>query len=68
MTNQTQRNRNNYDKSENFVRHAKETREERSSFAKVLIGMIIVFIGALLGIFIIAGNENFVVEHLERTQ
>ena len=63
MTNQTQRNRNNYDKSENFVRHAKETREERSSFAKVLIGMIIVFIGALLGIFIIAGNENFVVEH-----
>ena len=63
MTNQAQRNRNNYDKSENFVRHAKEAREERSSFAKVLIGMIIVFIGVLLGIFIIAGNENFVVEH-----
>ncbi len=66
MTNQIQRNRNNYDKndrSETFVRHAKETREERSSFAKVLIGMIIVFIGVLLGIFIIAGNENFVVEH-----
>ena len=66
MTNQIQRNRNNnYDRderAENFVRHAKEVREERSSFAKVLIGMIIVFIGVLLGMFVL-GNENFIEDH-----
>ena len=47
MTNETQHNRNNYERyerAESFVRHAREAREERSSFAKVLIGMIIVFI------------------------
>ena len=66
MTNHIQRNRNNYtrrERTENFIRHAKAAREERSSFAKVLIGMIIVFIGILLSIFVFAGNENFIAEH-----
>ena len=63
MTNHTRRNSNAYDRTEMFIRHVKETKEERSSFAKVLIGMIIVFVGVLLSIFIFAGNENFVEEH-----
>lgn len=61
MTNQTQRRREY--RTRNFVKRAKQQREERSSFAKVLIGMIIVFIGVIMSIFLMADNENFLEEH-----
>ena len=52
MTDQMERNRRDLDRTRSFIKHAKEAREERSSFAKVLIGMIIVFIGIILSIFV----------------
>lgn len=61
MTNQTQRRREY--RTHAFVKRAKQTKEERSSFAKVLIGMIIVFIGVILSIFVMADNENFLEKH-----
>ena len=61
MTNQTQRRREY--RTRNFVKRAKQQREEHSSFAKVLIGMIIVFIGVIMSIFLMADNENFLEEH-----
>lgn len=63
MTNQIQRNRRDLDRTRTFIKHAKQAREERSSFAKVLIGMIIVFIGVILSIFVLADNENFLEKH-----
>lgn len=63
MTDQMERNRRDLDRTRSFIKHAKEAREERSSFAKVLIGMIIVFIGVILSIFVLADNENFLAEH-----
>lgn len=63
MTDQMERNRRDLDRTRSFIKHAKEAREERSSFAKVLIGMIIVFIGIILSIFVLADNENFLEEH-----
>lgn len=63
MTDQIQRNRKDLDRTRSFIKHAQEVREERSSFAKVLIGMIIVFIGVILSIFVLADNENFLEEH-----
>lgn len=63
MTDQIQRNRKDLDRTRSFIKHAQEAREERSSFAKVLIGMIIVFIGVILSIFLLADNENFLEEH-----
>jgi cell envelope-related transcriptional attenuator len=63
MTEQIQRNRKDLERTRSFIKHAKEAREERSSFAKVLIGMIIVFIGVILSIFVLADNENFLAEH-----
>ena len=61
MTNQTQRRREY--RAHAFVKRAKQAKEERSSFAKVLIGMIIVFIGVILSIFVMADNENFLEKH-----
>ena len=61
MTNQTQRRREY--RTRNLVKRAKQQRDERSSFAKVLIGMIIVFIGVIMSIFLMADNENFLEEH-----
>ena len=61
MTNQTQRRREY--RTHAFVKRAKQPKEERSSFAKVLIGMIIVFIGVILSIFVMADNENFLEKH-----
>ena len=53
-------------KSENreriYVRRARERKEESSSFAKVLIGMFIVFVGIILSIFILGANESFLVK------
>ena len=63
MTDQMERNRRDLDRTRSFIKHANEAREERSSFAKVLIGMIIVFIGVILSIFVLADNENFLAEH-----
>ena len=61
MTNQTQRRREY--RTRTFVKRAKQAKEEHSSFAKVFIGMIIVFIGVILSIFIMADNENFLEKH-----
>lgn len=58
MTNQTQR-RNREERTNSFVKHARQAKEEQSSFAKILIGMMIVFAGLLLAIFMFAGDENF---------
>ena len=63
MTNQIQKNRRDTESTRSFVKHTKELKEENSSFAKVLIGMIIVFIGVILSIFVLADNENFLSEH-----
>ncbi len=63
MTNQIQRNRRDLRRTRSFVRNARQAREEKSSFAKVLIGMIIVFIGVIMSIFILADNENFLEDH-----
>lgn len=41
MTNQTQR-RNREERTNSFVKHARQAKEEQSSFAKILIGMMIV--------------------------
>ena len=60
MTEQIQRNRKDLERTRSFIKHAKEA---SSSFAKVLIGMIIVFIGVILSIFVLADNENFLAEH-----
>ena len=58
MTNQTRQKR-----TQNIVRNIKQTKEENSSFVKVLISMVIVFIGVILSIFLLADNENFLSEH-----
>ncbi len=63
MTREIRRTRRSISREERFIRHVKQEREERSSFAKVLIGMIIVFIGIILSIFVLADNENFLEEH-----
>ena len=57
MTNNTRERR---ERTESFVKRIKQEREERSSFAKILIGMIIVFIGVVACIFILGGNEEYV--------
>lgn len=59
MKNKTRRT----NRTDMFMKQIKQSREEKSSFAKVLIGMIIVFIGVVLGIFILADNEEFFQEH-----
>ena len=58
MTNKT------IDKNERtseFIKQIEEGREEQGSFAKVLIGMTIVFVGVVLAIFIIADSDKFFV-------
>lgn len=63
MTNQTQRRSREY-RTHSYVRRNKQLpREDRSSFAKVFIGMLIVFIGVILSIFVLADNENFLEKH-----
>ena len=63
MTNQKLKRRELINRTEAFIKHQKQLREERSSFAKVLIGMTIVFIGVILSIFVLADNENFLEKH-----
>ena len=50
------------DRTETFIKHMEEEKEERNSFAKVLIGMIIVFIGVITGIMILSGNNSLFVK------
>ncbi len=59
MTNKISRR----ERTESFVRHIKKEREESSSFAKVLIGMIIVFVGIIAALFIFAGNEEIITKN-----
>lgn len=55
MTNNTRRR----NRTDAFIREVKHNKEESSSFAKILFGMTIVFIGVILSIFVLADNENF---------
>lgn len=59
MTNKISRR----DRTESFVKQIKKEREEKSSFAKVLVGMIIVFIGVIAALFIFAGNEEIITKN-----
>ena len=45
------------------IRRRQQIKEENSSFAKVFLGMIIVFIVALGSLFILADNKEFLTEH-----
>lgn len=63
MANQIQRKRRNSSRAQSFVKHVKQRREERASFAKVFIGLLIVFIGLILSVFVLADNETFLEEH-----
>ncbi len=62
MGNNTQKIRE-LNKTPSFVKYAQQTKEEHSSFAKILIVMIIIFIGIILSIFLLADNEDFLQEH-----
>ncbi len=58
MTNKTTRR----ERSAAFVRHMQETREESSSFAKVFIGVLIVFFGLIFAALVLSNNNSFFVE------
>ena len=45
------------------ARRRQQLREESSSFAKIFLGMIIVFLVAVASIFILADNKEFLEEH-----
>ena len=57
-------NINNKDeKSIDFVKRLKESREEDSSFIKILTCMVIIFVVVIMSIFILADNEKFLTKH-----
>ena len=60
MTNQT---KNRKERTTEFIKKVEKEREEQSSFAKILIGMTIVFIGVVIAIFVIAGDDKFFVDN-----
>ena len=61
MTNRTM---NRQERTASFVKRVKEEmREERSSFGKVFVGMIIIFIGIIAAIFVLSGNDSFFIKH-----
>lgn len=61
MTNKTI---NRQERTASFVKRVKEEmREEKSSFGKVFVGMIIIFVGVITAIFILSGNDSFLVNH-----
>lgn len=43
----------------NYLEQAQENRKEQSAFVKILVVMIILFIGTLFGIFLFADNKDF---------
>ena len=67
MTNNTQRGRRQrypedrrvQNENTPYLRHARKKVEEQNSFIRVLSIMTIIFIAAILSIFILADNENF---------
>lgn len=44
---------------DNYLKQTQENRKEQSSFIKILIVMVIVFVGVMLGIFLFADNKEF---------
>lgn len=44
---------------DNYLKQAQENRKEQSTFAKILVIMIILFIGIICGIFLFADNKKF---------
>ena len=71
MTNNTQRGRRQrypedrrvQNENTPYLRHARKKVEEQNSFIRVLSIMTIIFIAAILSIFILADNENFLEKH-----
>lgn len=62
MANFMQEERDNLQKEnpiDNYLKQTQESRKEQSSFVKILIVMIIVFIGVLFAIFLFADNKQF---------
>ena len=58
MTNRTTRR----ERTAAFVRHMQETKEESNSFAKVFIGVLIVFFGLIFATLVLSNNNSFFVE------
>lgn len=44
---------------DNYLKYTQEGRNEQSSFVKILVVMIIIFIGVIFGIFLFADNKEF---------
>ena len=64
MTNQMQKNKIELNKKHTVSeRNVKEIGDDNSSFIKVLLGMMIIFIGIIAGIFLLADNEEFLLDH-----
>ena len=49
--------------SSSFVKRVKERETDSKSFAKVFVGMLIVFIGIIAGILILSGNDTLFVKY-----
>ena len=47
------------DSIDNYLKQTQENRDEQSLFIKILVTMIITFIGILFGIFLFADNKEF---------
>ena len=60
MINKTQNRR---ERTSEFIKKVEKEREDQSSFAKILIGMIIVFVGVVIAIFVMAGDDKFFVDN-----
>lgn len=51
------------ERTSEFIKHVRESREEKNSFAKVLIGVLIVFFGLIAAFIVFAGDESIFVEN-----
>ena len=55
MVNKTTRQ----ERTSQFIKHVRETKEENTSFAKVLVGITILFFGIVCAFFVLSGDESF---------
>ena len=60
MTNYTQNRGSRKTRTDSFVRRVKQERKENSSFGKILVSMIIIFVAIVSCIFILGGSEDYV--------
>ena len=62
MNNNLQEEKENLNKSnpmDNYLKQAEKERKDQSLFFRILIAMIILFIGAIFAIFLFADNKEF---------